>query len=324
VYLEGNRFHQSYWPTQSASAALPYSRTISLGSPRCCRRGCGVRGLIGKSQLRARGVIETLSPASLAWWLGVFDAGLAGAAVREPPSRIHRTKNCPAGLARRYLDFLLRGERRPRSAWCRSHRSEPPSGRSGYACFRTPYMRRSLVAIQPDKHRPEHYCTAATQMIMAQLYSQVFRRRAVTGAVTACAPGETTSSNESVADFFEMEGWDTIIWGPACLPRPGRLRGARGPTCRALRDDDLSSRRGGRDGPRFARKPGDPRVKILVGGHAFNREPGLWRDIGCGQACTRRREALASPVGGGLNAPMTRSIVQACYSDALARAPLSR
>lgn len=61
----------------------------------------------------------------------------------------------------------------------------------------------------------EHYCTAATQQIMAGLYQQIFSttRKGKT-LVASSIEGELHEmSIRMVTDFFEMDGWDTYYLG---------------------------------------------------------------------------------------------------------------
>lgn len=61
----------------------------------------------------------------------------------------------------------------------------------------------------------EHYCTAVTQRIMSSLYPSVFAgARDGRSVVMACAGGELHELGARiVADFFELEGWDTSFLG---------------------------------------------------------------------------------------------------------------
>ena len=66
----------------------------------------------------------------------------------------------------------------------------------------------------------EHYCTAATQLIMSQLYPYIF----TTGKngrvlVGTCVSGDLHEIGvRMVSDFFEMEGWDTFYLAPTRRP----------------------------------------------------------------------------------------------------------
>ncbi len=61
----------------------------------------------------------------------------------------------------------------------------------------------------------EHFCSAATQQIMSQLYPHIFStERKGRTFVAACIGGELHEIGiRMVADFFEMDGWDTYYLG---------------------------------------------------------------------------------------------------------------
>jgi len=61
----------------------------------------------------------------------------------------------------------------------------------------------------------EHYASAATQLIMSQLYSYIFATERVGHTfIGACIGGELHELGiRMVGDFFEMEGWDTYYLG---------------------------------------------------------------------------------------------------------------
>lgn len=61
----------------------------------------------------------------------------------------------------------------------------------------------------------EHFCSAATQMIMAQLYPHIFNaERLDRRMVATCVGSELHEIGlRMVTDFFEMEGWDTYYMG---------------------------------------------------------------------------------------------------------------
>jgi len=73
----------------------------------------------------------------------------------------------------------------------------------------------------------EHFCSAATQMIMSQLYSYIFSSERVGKKfVGACIGGELHEIGiRMVADFFEMAGWDTYYLG-ANAPASAILKSA--------------------------------------------------------------------------------------------------
>jgi len=61
----------------------------------------------------------------------------------------------------------------------------------------------------------EHYVSAATQMIMSQLYPYIFStQRKGFSFIGACVGGELHEIGlRMVCDFFEMDGWDTYYLG---------------------------------------------------------------------------------------------------------------
>ncbi len=61
----------------------------------------------------------------------------------------------------------------------------------------------------------EHYCTAATQVIMSQLHDHVFGRDKIGRSLVAtCVTDDLHELGiRMVCDFFEMEGWDTWYLG---------------------------------------------------------------------------------------------------------------
>ena len=70
----------------------------------------------------------------------------------------------------------------------------------------------------------EHYCSAATQLIMSLLYPRIFDTKKI-GArlVAACVQGDLHEIGlRIVSDFFEIEGWDTFYLG-ANTPTSGIL-----------------------------------------------------------------------------------------------------
>lgn len=129
----------------------------------------------------------------------------------------------------------------------------------------------------------EHYCTAATQMIMSQLYPYLFSsRKHGRTLIATCVGGELHEIGaRMVADFFELDGWDTYYLG-ANTPAES--------ICRAIDDrqaDMLAISatltphvHAVTDLLRRVHDALGTRVKILVGGYPFNVMPTLWQLVG--------------------------------------------
>lgn len=143
----------------------------------------------------------------------------------------------------------------------------------------------------------EHYCTAATQLIMAQLYPHVFGgERNGRRLVAACVGGELHELGvRMVADFFEMAGWDAYYLGANC-PLECVLAALRDHQADVLA---LSATLAGHvpalaELIRIARdSEAGKRVKILAGGWPFLLDPELWRKVGADGWARDAEEAVA-------------------------------
>lgn len=130
----------------------------------------------------------------------------------------------------------------------------------------------------------EHYCTAATQLIMSQLYPYIFAtERNGYNLVVSCVAKELHEIGaRMVADFFEMEGWDTYYLG-SNMPQRGILRtlAKHQPDVLAISATLTSHVKAVRE--LIAAVKADERcqqIKIIVGGYPFNIEPQLWQRVG--------------------------------------------
>lgn len=130
----------------------------------------------------------------------------------------------------------------------------------------------------------EHYCTAATQLIMSQLYTYVFSSERIgRTAVVVCVSGDLHELGaRMVADFFEMNGWDLYYTGAntpfsavvqAIAARHADVLAISATIPRHVQD---VKRLVGevRDHPECAG------LKIIVGGLPFIRNLELWRTVG--------------------------------------------
>ncbi|MBE2201741.1 MAG: cobalamin B12-binding domain-containing protein [Anaerolinea sp.] len=129
----------------------------------------------------------------------------------------------------------------------------------------------------------EHFCTAATQMIMSQLYPYIFTgERKDRRAVIACVGGELHEIGaRMVADFLEMSGWDTYFLGANTPPRTilqtVEQRQADLLALSATMTFHVSEVT---DIIRNLRADNNAATHVLVGGYPFNLSPDLWRKVG--------------------------------------------
>ena len=130
----------------------------------------------------------------------------------------------------------------------------------------------------------EHYTTAATQLIMSQLYPQVFSSKRIGRTVVAvCVSGELHELGaRMVADFFEMDGWDSYYIG-ANIPMSGVLEAVVDRRADVLAISATITHHVEDVKHLIGLVRGHPQcggVKIVVGGFPFNRDPELWRRVG--------------------------------------------
>jgi methanogenic corrinoid protein MtbC1 len=143
----------------------------------------------------------------------------------------------------------------------------------------------------------EHYCTAISQMVMAQLFPAIFENDRKCGRlVSTCVAGELHEIGaRMVTDLFEMNGWDTIFLG-ADVPKESIID-------TLIRHDAnilaISATLGSNLGDveeliqvvRASPKCSD--IRILVGGAAFNKDGAIWRKVGADGWASDPDQALA-------------------------------
>jgi MerR family transcriptional regulator, light-induced transcriptional regulator len=119
--------------------------------------------------------------------------------------------------ARAYLDLLLAGERKAAIEHINGLAHSGMSIKSLYLDVFAPSQRElgRLWQLNRITVAQEHYGTAVTQLAMAGLYPLLFsgerKNRKMAGA---CVGGELHELGiRMVADFFEMEGWDSRYYG---------------------------------------------------------------------------------------------------------------
>jgi signal transduction histidine kinase/ActR/RegA family two-component response regulator len=201
-------------------------------------------------------------------------------------------------LARQYLQALLRAERHEAS------RLVLDAARGGIAVcdlYLQVFQRCQrevgrLWQLRQVTVAQEHYCTAATQLAMSQLYPYLFALpKKGRKLVAASVGGELHEVGlRIVADLFEADGWDTLYLG-ANLPAGGVIQAVEQhrpdllvvsatmpfhlPGVEELIAQVRSSQAG-------------QGVKVLVGGRPFNVDAGLWRRVGADGHAGDAGEAL--------------------------------
>lgn len=203
-----------------------------------------------------------------------------------------------AEMAKKYLKFLLDGDRQSASQLILRSVENGMSIKNIYLDVfqQSQYEIGRLWQINEISVAQEHFCTAATQLIMSQLYPRIFsgERKGLT-MVGACINGDLHELGiRIVSDFFEMEGWNTFYLG-ANMPDEGIID-----TVKKRKADILAL------SVTFTPNVGKVKqlikkihaseigraTKIIVGGYPFNTARDLWKEIDADGYASNAQEAL--------------------------------
>lgn len=311
--LQDAHFHLTYL-AESIAAATPtlFADYVAWAKVMLASRGVPATDLAVNLNVLRETVSEAL-PADL----GLLAAGYVESGLQQLPRLPSELPSLLAdgsdgrplaGLAQRYIGSLLAGERHVASRMILAAvEKEGVSVRDLY-----------LHVFQPAQHEvgrlwqmnrlsvaQEHYCTAATQLIMSQLYPYIFAtQKNGRTLVAACVAGDLHEIGvRMVSDFLEMEGWDTFYLG-ANTPTPSLIQ-----TLEQRRADVLavsatitSHVRAVADLIRAVRATDAGRsVRIMVGGYPFNVAEDLWRQVGADAFARDAQDAVrtAGRLAGG-------------------------
>jgi len=142
----------------------------------------------------------------------------------------------------------------------------------------------------------EHYCTAATQFIMSRLYDHIFstEKNGLSMVATSVSGELHELGIRMVSDFFEMEGWHTYYLG-ANSTKEGILDMIKECNADILaisatmyyhipQVNELIS---------FVRNSKEiEKLKIMVGGKAFNMNKNLWKETKADIYATDAQDAI--------------------------------
>ncbi|MGK2857424.1 MAG: cobalamin B12-binding domain-containing protein [Thermoanaerobaculia bacterium] len=191
-----------------------------------------------------------------------------------------------SGLAKAYLDALLGGHRQLAGKLVLEAVRSGTNVRGVYLDVFQATQREVGRLWQSNKINvaQEHYCTAATQLIMAQLYPWVFAaERKGRSMVATCVSGDLHELGiRMVADFMEMDGWDSVYLG-ASTPAGSVLEMVEANHAEVLAISATISYHVRQVGEliRAAReREGTRNTKIIVGGYPFLVADGLWKEVG--------------------------------------------
>lgn len=205
--------------------------------------------------------------------------------LRETPSYVQGERPIDE-LARAYLQALLQSDRRTAQ---RLIMDALQAGITVKELYREVFERTQreigrLWQANRISVAQEHFCTAATQMIMSQLYPYLFTgERKARRAITFCINGELHEIGaRMVSDYLEMEGWDSYYFGANTPPesvvrsvqelRPHIVAISATMTFHVSRVAALIQM--------LRERCGGDTFRIIVGGYPFNLVPELWQTVG--------------------------------------------
>jgi methanogenic corrinoid protein MtbC1 len=295
--LQDASYHLSYL-SESVAATAPtlFADYVAWAQVMLETRGVPAADLARNLEVM-RGILQQqLAPELAAVASEYLESGMQQLSLPQAsaPSalREHEAPHPLTSLAQEYLDALMRGERHVASRLVLEAVEGGTSVKDVYLRVfqaaqheigRLWQMNRLSVA-------QEHYCTAATQLIMSQLYPHIFAgEKNGHTLVATCVSGDLHEIGvRMVSDFFEMEGWDTFYLG-ANVPAQSIVQ-----TLIERRADVLAVSatmtyhvRAVKHLISVVRSSELCReTKILVGGYPFNLAPELWREVGA-DACAR-------------------------------------
>jgi MerR family transcriptional regulator, light-induced transcriptional regulator len=295
--LEDARFHLQY-----LAIALESGRTaifldyIAWAKVMLAKRNVPANDLAGNLQI----IAHTLTPAAHPTALEYIDAAIEALPSMADDVPTHLDPRAPLwSVASEYLEALLRGSRRDAMDLVLKALDSGSTMREIYRHVFEPAQQEigRLWQLNRITVAQEHYCTAAAQHIMSQLYGRMFGgEKRESRAVAMCVGGELHEVGlRIITDLLELEGWQTWYLG-ASVPPAAAVQ-----LCAEQRADVLLV--SATLPPHIASVAEVIRVfrartdlagaKVIVGGRAFRSAPDLWRSIGADAYAANADECLA-------------------------------
>ena len=146
----------------------------------------------------------------------------------------------------------------------------------------------------------EHYITEATRLFIALLYNRMIKesrnqKRKGRSLIATCVSDELHDIGiRMVADFFEMDGWDTLFIG-ANTPASSIVAMIRDRHADAIAISSTMPYHIPRVYEMIRAIRGDPKTagtRIVIGGYPFNLIPDLWKRVGADAGALSADEAV--------------------------------
>jgi methylmalonyl-CoA mutase cobalamin-binding domain/chain len=286
--LQDNRFHLAYL-SEALTAELPslFADYVAWAKVMLEQRGVSADDLATALHLLRETLAAELAPGPAAAAAAYVGAGLERLAdtPSDLPSLIE-PDNPYVDLAHGYLEALLVGDRHAASRMVLDAVEGGMGVRDVYLHVFQPVQHEIGRLWQTNRISvaQEHFCTAATQLVMSQLYPRIFAtekngRRLV---ATCVADNLHEIGVRMVSDFFELEGWDTFYLG-ANVPSRDVVRTVVDRAAHVLAVSATMTWHVRTVAELVEVVRADARcadVTVLVGGAVFRRNEGLWRKVG--------------------------------------------
>lgn len=226
---------------------------------------------------------------------------LLSAPLRENPSFI-REDNPLAAQARAYLSALIAANREDARVLLLGLLDQNVPVRDLYRYLFQPSLQETgrLWHIRQISVAQEHYITDTTRLFIALLYDRMMeesRKQARKGRILVA----TSVSDEFhdigiriVADFFEMDGWDTLYTG-ANTPAPSvvaMIRDHHADVVAISTTMPVHISRVHELIQAIRENPDTTGTHIIVGGYPFSLVPNLWKCMGADAGAVSADEAV--------------------------------
>jgi MerR family transcriptional regulator, light-induced transcriptional regulator len=247
-----------------------------------------------------RVIAGTLGQTEYAGALGIIDAALEQ--LPSMPDDVPSFLDPRAPLwstASEYLGALLRGSRGEAANVVRAALDGGTSIRDVYRHVFEPVQQEigRLWQLNRISVAQEHYCTAATQHIMTQLYGHIFSgEKSERRAVAMCVGGELHEIGlRIITDLLELGGWQTWYLGASVPPAAAVQLCAEQKADVLLVSATLPPHIAGVTEVirHFRGRAELSQAKIIVGGRAFRTAPEVWRTIGADGYAANADDCLA-------------------------------
>jgi len=285
--LQDAQYHLAYLAdAMNARAPELYANYVAWAKVLLGKRGMSAEGLAHHLELTRKVVKDTVKGEAGALAVEYIDSGLARmpAMPAEIPTYLRATEP-HAELAREYIDALMNGERHVASQKILHAIDKGVAIKDIYLHVFQPaqYEVGRLWQLNELTVAQEHYCTAATQLIMSQLYPHILTSpKGAHTLVSTCVAGDLHEIGlRMVTDFFEMDGWNTFYLG-ANMPAQAVIETLAQRKAHMLCISTATSSHLGSIGELIQKVRADAAcrgVKILVGGSPFQVAPELWRTM---------------------------------------------